>query len=72
MFDIQNTKKLNCNEIFALFLIYIFRFVSDSFFRDLLFFVVCYRIMMNKRGWDKCKEINDGYEFNSDKEFCEV
>lgn len=51
MFDIKNLKKLNCNEVFALFLVYVFRFVSENFFKDLVFFIVCFRIMMNERGW---------------------
>lgn len=65
MFDIKNLRTLNCNEVFALFLVYVFRFVSESFFKDLVFFVVCFRIMMNERGWDICKKFNDGHDFNS-------
>lgn len=70
IFEITNYSSLNCNQIFALFLIYIFRFVSLRFFKDLVFFVVCFRIMLNEEGWDKCKDINDGFFFDTTKEFC--
>ena len=47
IFEIANIKKLTCNEIFALFLIYIFRFVTKEFYKELVFFVVGYRQMMH-------------------------
>ena len=71
IFEIRNIRDLNANEIFALFLIYIFRFVSKSFFKDLVFFIVCYKIMLNDKGWEICQKINDGYKINKDKDFCE-
>lgn len=71
VFEINNGKRLNCNEIFALFLIYVFRFVSKGFYRELAFFTVAYRLVMNKRGWSKYREMNDGFNVNTSKEFCE-
>ncbi len=65
---------LTCDEIFSLFLIYIYRFVSMEFYKDLAFFVVCYRVLMNQKGWNKIKEMNDGepLEENTNEDFCSV
>lgn len=71
IYEINNAKSLNCNEIFALFLIYVFRFVSVPFYKELVFFVVAYKNMMDQKGWDKCRETNDGYPYDPAKEFCE-
>jgi hypothetical protein len=69
--NLSNIRKLNCNEIFALFLLYIFRFVTRDFYKELVFFVVAYRDMMNKVGWAKYKEMNDLPTEDTSKEFCE-
>ena len=70
IFEINNGKKLNCNQIFALFLIYAFRFVSREFYRELVFVLMGYRRMMNEYGWDKFKELNEPQEIDTNKEFC--
>ena len=71
MFEISNIKKLNCNEVFALFLVCSFRFVTVEFYREIVFFVVCFRLMMNEVGWEKYRDLNDGAEKPPDSEFCE-
>lgn len=72
VFEINNVKRLNCNDIFCLFLIYVFRFVSVSFYREIVFFIVCYRIMLNETGWQKCKQMNESFEIDINREFCEA
>lgn len=69
IYEINNAKSLNCNEIFALFLIYVFRFVRREFYRELVFFIVSYKVMMNQKGWEKCKDMSAPFDFS--KEFCE-
>lgn len=51
LFEINNQKNLNANQIIVLFLIYIFRFVSTEFYKELTFFVISYRDLLNLRGW---------------------
>lgn len=72
VFEINNAKKLNCNDIFCLFLIYVFRFVSITFYREIVFFVVCYRLMLNETAWQRCKQMNEGFEVDFTREFCEA
>lgn len=72
IFEISNIRRLNCNEIFALFLIFIFRFVTKSFYRELVFFVIGYRLLMNEWGWKKCAELDYGGSIDTDQEFCEA
>lgn len=69
--EINNAKSLNCNEIFSLFLIYVYRFVSQAFFKEIVFFIVSYRLMMNKHGWNKMRENKEIDRFEYEKEFCE-
>lgn len=71
IYEINNAKSLNCNEIFSLFLIYVFRFVTREFYRELVFFVLAYKAMMNQKGWEKCKETGNGFGLDPSKEFCE-
>lgn len=72
VFEINNTKKLNCDQVFALFLICVFRFVSKQFYRELVFFVVSYKSMMNAIGWEKLREMSDCIDTATNKEFCEI
>lgn len=72
VFEINNAKKLNCNDIFCLFLIYVFRYVSITFYREIVFFIACYRMMLNETAWQKCKQMNESFEIDLTKEFCEV
>ena len=51
LFEINNSKALNANQIIVLYLIYIFRFVSTEFYRELVFFVISYRDLLNSKGW---------------------
>lgn len=51
-------RSFNCNEAFALFLIYAYRFTSRAFFEEISFFVVAYQVMVNRYGWNKLKEMN--------------
>ena len=62
---------MNCNEILAIFLIYVFRFATKEFYKELVFFVVTYRLLMNERGWKICADNIDGYEVDTTEEFCE-
>ena len=47
LFEINNAKNLNANQIIVLFLIYIFRFVSNKFYKEMIFFVISYRDLLN-------------------------
>lgn len=71
VFEINNGKRLNCNEVLALFLVFVFRFVSAEFYRELVFFVVALREMLNDFGWDKLREISDTGDKQDNTEFCE-
>jgi hypothetical protein len=51
IFEINNSKKLNCFQAIALFLIYVFRFCSKAFYSDLVFLFAGYTKMLNQRGW---------------------
>ena len=70
IYEINNAKSLNCLEIFSLFLIYVFRWVTRPFYRELVFFVVSYALMMNKKGWEKCADSQSRFAFEK-KNFCE-
>ena len=68
--DFLNTRNPKCDQVFALFLIYAFPNVSKKFFEELVFFVVSYRAMMNKCGWQKIKEHDPNFVLPHDDEFC--
>lgn len=71
IFEINNYKNLNCNDIFCLFLIYVFRYVSHEFYQETVFYIVCYRLMMNEIGWDKFPK-TEGSDISEDfEEYCE-
>jgi hypothetical protein len=70
--EINNTRNLNCNQILAIFLIYIFRFISTKLYKELIFLIICYRDLLNKKGWEKYLEMNQEEDINTDEEFCEV
>lgn len=72
IFEINNSKSLNCNQIFAIFLIYIFRFISIKFYKELVFFIICYRDLLNKKGWEKYNETTEDDDVDISKEFCET
>jgi len=72
LFELNNPKRLCCNDIFCLFLIYVFRYVSIGLYREIVFFIVCYRMMLNETGWQKCKQMNETFEIDLSKEFCEA
>lgn len=69
--DINNIKRLNCNETFALFLAYSFKFVSIEFYREIAFFVVGFRHIANKIGWDIYREEHKNAEIDFELEFCQ-
>lgn len=71
IFEISNMRKINCNEIFSFFLLFCAKFVSKQFFNEMIFFVLCYRNMMNSIGWQKVIESSDDPVPNKDKEFCQ-
>ena len=72
IFEINNAKSLNCTEILSLFLIYVFRFVSKSFYKELVFFIVSYRLMMNQKGWEKIQDmVNSEDAKRSEQQFCD-
>lgn len=67
IFEINNCKLLNGNVVISLFLLYISRFVSVDFFKEIALFCVLYQKMMNKIGY-KSQEVI----FKGDKkdDFC--
>jgi hypothetical protein len=68
--DFLNNKSFNCNQVFALFLIFVYRFVSPSFFSELCFFVVAYAAMANRYGWNKLAEMNIIGPSTGGEQFC--
>ena len=46
-FEINNETKLNCDEAIALFLIFMYSFVSREFYSELIVLMTCYREMLN-------------------------
>ena len=71
IYEINNAKDLTCNDIFALFLIYSFRSVSIELYKEIVFFVVCYRKYLNEFGWQRSKELAELDIYDPDSEFCE-
>ena len=73
LFEINNSKALNANQIIVLYLIYIFRFVSTEFYRELVFFVISYRDLLNSKGWQFIKENAEGGSdlMDIEDDFCE-
>jgi hypothetical protein len=67
--EISLCKGLVCYEIFSLFLLYVYRFVSREFFRELVFFVISYTDMLNEKGWLKCRELVNTFHIRH-KVFC--
>lgn len=51
--EIYNLVKLNCYQIFSLFIIYIFRFISFEFFPDIVFIFVGFSELLNSRAFEK-------------------
>ena len=68
IFEFLQNKNFTTIQIFALFLIYVNRFVSRAFFNDLCFFVVSYQLMLNKYGFTKLREM--GIVNDNKDEFC--
>ncbi len=71
IYEINNGKTLSCNDIFAVFLIYAFRSVSIDLYKEIVFFVVCYRKFLNEFGWQRSKELAELDIYDPDSEFCE-
>lgn len=61
--------EINCDKVFALYLIYTSIFVSKSFYQELVCFTVTYRLMMNEQGWKKYEELNPDENINTNIEF---
>ena len=68
IFEIQNIGQLNCHQVFALFLMYVYRFISPEFFGEMVFLVVILRDLMNSRGWEKYR--TRAPEEGQGREFC--
>lgn len=72
LLELNNNKGLNCIDIFVLFLIYVFRFVSAEFYRETVFYVVCYKLMIDEVGWDKFPK-SEGSDVSEElQEFTEI
>lgn len=56
IFEINNSKKLNCLQSIALFLVYVFRLASRAFYSDLVFLFASFAKMINERGWTMVEE----------------
>lgn len=54
-------------------MIYIFRFVSTEFYKEIVFFIISYRDLLNQKGWKFLKENAEGGSdlLDCDEEFCE-
>jgi hypothetical protein len=46
-------KTICCDQVFALFAIYVSRYVSKKFYSELILFLGLYRITLNEKGWEK-------------------
>ena len=67
--EISLCKGLVCYEVFSLFLLYIYRFVSREFFGEVVFLVVSFTKMLNDKGWQKCRELVNTFHIRN-KVFC--
>lgn len=63
---VSNLYYLNCNEIFALFILYFFQYTSESFYKEVIFILICLKELLNEKGWEKYKNV----EINKNREFC--
>ena len=70
LFEISLCKGLTCYEIFALFLLHVYRFVSKEFFAELVFLIVSFACMLNLKGWAKCKELVSTFHPKKNKNYC--
>ncbi len=59
--DIKESKNFNCNQIMALFLLYIYKFTSRDFYIDIVFFIISYRKMLNEKGKENCSKLDGGF-----------
>ena len=60
LFEINNSKSLNADQTIVLFLIYIFRFVSANFYKEIVFFAISYRDLLNLKGWEYIRKNAEG------------
>lgn len=56
-YEINNHWEINAYETVALFLMYIFRFISIDFYKEVVVFCIMYLKMMNDNGY-KNKDMN--------------
>lgn len=71
LIEISSTKRLTCNEIFAYFLLYVFRLTSTSFFKEVVFFMLTYQKVANQYGWQILKQFNEELTLDVSTDFCE-
>jgi len=62
----------NCNRILSLFLIFISKYVTEAFYKEMVVFICLYRKVLNEKGWEKLKENNLCDSENVHDEYCEV
>jgi hypothetical protein len=66
--QVSNINSLNCNNIFALFIINVFEYVSLSFFKEVIFLLICLKEHLNEKGWEKYTDYGDKEKV----EFCNL
>ena len=69
--EIANKEDFNCIEAFSLFVLYISRFSSPDFLKEILFLLVHYIKMLNKKGWKRFQELVSDFRMPRDLTFCE-
>ena len=69
--EIYNLSKLNCYQIFSLFLIYIFRFISYEFFQEIIFIFVAFGNLLNFKAFEKGNLSKIDNDFDN-IDFCDV
>lgn len=70
MYEISMCRGLVCYDVFSLFLLYIYRFVSQEFYGEVAFLLLAYAQMLNKEGWVKSKELSPGFSISRNELFC--
>lgn len=60
--ELKTQNEMTCDEVFGFFLIFIYRFVSIEFFKEICFLAIAYWYMANIEGWELYLKINDGVQ----------
>lgn len=49
MVEIYNVKVLVCDHVFALFILYIYKYVSQKLYKEIIIVIICYWETLNQK-----------------------